>query len=47
MESTAVFYAQIFGAASHYQLQRRGALRREPEGPLGERETRARVGGRR
>lgn len=26
MESSAVFYAQIFGAASHYQLQRRGAL---------------------
>jgi hypothetical protein len=26
MESRAVFYAQIFGAASHYQLQRRGAL---------------------
>jgi hypothetical protein len=26
MESSAVFHAQIFGAASHYQLQRRGAL---------------------
>lgn len=26
MESSAAFYAQIFGASSHYQVQRRGTL---------------------